>query len=96
MKTRILFFTPSIRKRCRPIHINQANKPWKCNLGLGISTTARFLPTVAMEPLSWYSYSYRPLDLLSILFKLSYRLSACAIATEATWGWPLGHLGVSI
>ena len=32
--------------------IIQAKKPPKCNLGFGISTTARLRPTVAMLPLS--------------------------------------------
>ncbi len=54
MKIINLFFTLSINARCTNIHVNQAKYP--LNLMNGKSTTALFLPIVAITPILVYSY----------------------------------------
>lgn len=77
----ILFLTVKISIRWRNIQISHAK--WPLNLAKGKSTTALFLPTVAIVPKSWYSYS---VQLLFLKIFLRFWLSNLAwfIATLAS------------
>ncbi len=49
-----VFIYPINKNKCKVIHINQAKNPCKVSLGIDRSTTALFLPTVAILPLFTY------------------------------------------
>ena len=55
-------------------HISQAKNPLKCILGFGKSTTALFLPIMAIDPLSLYLKGIKGL-LLPINLKFSAKLN---------------------